>query len=73
MEQTYFRRGFGRKKEIEPLIRSEYQSGLVERIRERGYEDRSGTRSGSAARSPSCGRSLGGSTSAPSGCVGGSA
>ncbi|HYW09246.1 MAG TPA: 4-hydroxy-3-methylbut-2-enyl diphosphate reductase [Longimicrobium sp.] len=39
MEQTYFRRGFGRKKEIEPLIRSEYQSGLVERIRERGYED----------------------------------
>ncbi|HEX8431745.1 MAG TPA: 4-hydroxy-3-methylbut-2-enyl diphosphate reductase [Longimicrobium sp.] len=39
MEQTYFRRGFGRKKEIEPLIRSEYQSGLVERIRGRGYED----------------------------------
>jgi len=39
MEQTYFRRGFGRKKEIEPLIRSEYQSGLVERIRERGYQD----------------------------------
>jgi 4-hydroxy-3-methylbut-2-enyl diphosphate reductase len=42
MEQTYFRRGFGRKKEIEPLIRSEYHSGLVERIRARGYEDRFG-------------------------------
>ena len=37
MEQTYFRRGFGLKKEIEPLIRSEYHSGLVERIRSHGY------------------------------------
>ncbi len=39
MEQTYFRRGFGLKKEIEPLIRSEYHSELVERIRSRGYVD----------------------------------
>ena len=39
MEQTYFRRGFGLRKEIEPLIRSEYHSGLVERIRSRGYEE----------------------------------
>src|SRR5688500_4339130 len=39
MEQTYFRRGFGLRKQIEPLIRSEYHSALVERIRERGYED----------------------------------
>ncbi len=37
MEQTYFRRGFGLKKQIEPLIRSEYHSDLVERIRARGY------------------------------------
>ena len=39
MEQTYFRRGFGLRKEIEPLIRQEYHSALVERIRARGYED----------------------------------
>jgi 4-hydroxy-3-methylbut-2-en-1-yl diphosphate reductase len=39
IEQTYFRRGFGLKKEIAPLIRSEYHSGLVERIRARGYEE----------------------------------
>jgi 4-hydroxy-3-methylbut-2-en-1-yl diphosphate reductase len=42
MEQTYFRRGFGLRKQIEPLIRSEYHSALVERIRARGYEDRWG-------------------------------
>ena len=39
MEQTYFRRGFGLRKEIEPLIRSEYHSALVERIRARGYRE----------------------------------
>jgi len=39
MEQTYFRKGFGLKKEIRPLIDAEYQSALVERIRSRGYED----------------------------------
>jgi 4-hydroxy-3-methylbut-2-en-1-yl diphosphate reductase len=39
IEQTYFRRGFGLKKEIQPLIRSEYHSNLVERIRARGYEE----------------------------------
>jgi 4-hydroxy-3-methylbut-2-en-1-yl diphosphate reductase len=37
MEQTYFRRGFGLKKQIEPLIHSEYHSALVERIRAHGY------------------------------------
>jgi 4-hydroxy-3-methylbut-2-en-1-yl diphosphate reductase len=42
VEQTYFRRGFGLRKEIEPLLRSEYHSALVERIRARGYEDRFG-------------------------------
>ncbi|HEU0054885.1 MAG TPA: 4-hydroxy-3-methylbut-2-enyl diphosphate reductase [Longimicrobium sp.] len=42
MEQTYFRRGFGLRREIEPLIRSEYHSALVERIRARGYEERFG-------------------------------
>jgi len=39
VEQTYFRRGFGLRKEIEPLIRSEYHSALVDRIRARGYEE----------------------------------
>ena len=39
MEQTYFRRGFGLKKDLKPLIDAEYQSALVERIRARGYTD----------------------------------
>ena len=39
MEQTYFRKGFGLKKELKPLIDAEYQSALVERIRGRGYSD----------------------------------
>lgn len=39
MEQTYFRKGFGLKKELRPLIDAEYQSALVERIRSRGYAD----------------------------------
>ncbi len=39
VEQTYFRKGFGLKKELRPLIDAEYQSALVERIRARGYED----------------------------------
>lgn len=38
METTYFRRGFGLKKQIEPLIQAEYHSALVDRIRARGYE-----------------------------------
>ncbi len=39
MEQTYFRKGFGLKDEVKPLIDSEYQSALVERIRSRGYTE----------------------------------
>lgn len=39
MEQTYFRRGFGLKKQVRPLIDAEYHSQLVERIRARGYTD----------------------------------
>ena len=42
MEQTYFRKGFGLKKELKPLIDSDYQSALVERIRSRGYSDQFG-------------------------------
>ncbi|MDH3223944.1 MAG: 4-hydroxy-3-methylbut-2-enyl diphosphate reductase, partial [Gemmatimonadota bacterium] len=42
MEQTYFRKGFGLKAEVRPLIDSEYQSAIVERIRSRGYTDRFG-------------------------------
>ena len=37
MEQTYFRRGFGLKKDIEPLLAAEYHSQLVEDIRAQGY------------------------------------
>ena len=39
MEQNYFRKGFGLKKEMQPLIDAEYQSALVEHIRARGYTD----------------------------------
>lgn len=39
MEKTYFRSGLGLKSEVKPLIDSEYQSGLVERIRSRGYKE----------------------------------
>ena len=39
IEQTYFRKGFGLKKELKPIIDNEYQSALVERIRSRGYTD----------------------------------
>jgi 4-hydroxy-3-methylbut-2-enyl diphosphate reductase len=37
MEQTYFRRGLGLKKEIEPVLAAEYHSALVEEIRAGGY------------------------------------
>lgn len=39
MEKTYFRSGLGLKAEVKPLIDSEYESGLVERIRSRGYTE----------------------------------
>lgn len=42
METTYFRRGFGLKREIEPLIEAEYHSALVEGIRARGYQQEFG-------------------------------
>ena len=42
MEQTYFRKGFGLKKEVRPLIDQEYHSHLVEQIRARGYRDEFG-------------------------------
>jgi 4-hydroxy-3-methylbut-2-en-1-yl diphosphate reductase len=38
-EETYFRRGFGLKEEVRPVIESEYHSALVERIRSRGYQE----------------------------------
>lgn len=37
MENTYFRRGLGLKKEIEPVLAAEYHSNLVEDVRARGY------------------------------------
>lgn len=39
MEQTYFRKGFGLRKELRSIIDAEYYSALVERIRSRGYTD----------------------------------
>jgi len=39
MKKTYFRSGLGLKSEVRPLIDSEYQSGIVERIRSRGYTE----------------------------------
>jgi 4-hydroxy-3-methylbut-2-enyl diphosphate reductase len=39
MEETYFRKGFGLKAEVKPMIDAEYHSALVERIRARGYTD----------------------------------
>jgi len=39
MEKTYFRSGLGLKAAVKPLIDSEYQSALVERIRSRGYTE----------------------------------
>ena len=42
MEQTYFRKGFGLKSEVRPVIDAEYHSALVEQIRARGYQDRFG-------------------------------
>ncbi|CAN5859113.1 4-hydroxy-3-methylbut-2-enyl diphosphate reductase [soil metagenome] len=37
MASTYFRRGFGLKKQIEPLVEAEYHSAVVDGIRARGY------------------------------------
>jgi 4-hydroxy-3-methylbut-2-en-1-yl diphosphate reductase len=42
-QQTYFRRGLGLKKEIEPVLAAEYHSALVEEIRARGYQAQYGT------------------------------
>ena len=42
MEQTYFRKGFGLRKQLRTVIDAEYHSGIVERLRGRGYEDRFG-------------------------------
>jgi 4-hydroxy-3-methylbut-2-enyl diphosphate reductase len=36
-QQTYFRRGLGLKKEVEPVLAAEYHSALVDQIRAQGY------------------------------------
>ena len=41
-QENYFRRGFGLKAEVRPIIEAEYHSALVERIRSRAYTDRFG-------------------------------
>ena len=38
MEQTYFRRGFGLKQEIQGELAEAYHSRLVDRIRAEGYQ-----------------------------------
>ena len=43
LESTYFRRGFGLTKEVEPLVQAEYQSSLVEVIRDSGNKATFGT------------------------------
>jgi 4-hydroxy-3-methylbut-2-en-1-yl diphosphate reductase len=37
MESTYFRRGLGLKKEVEPILAAEYHSAIVEEIRSLGH------------------------------------
>ncbi len=37
MKKTYFRSGLGLKAQVRPLIDAEYQSGIVEFLRSRGY------------------------------------
>ena len=37
MSQTYFRKGFGLKDEIEGALTADYHSRVVEAIRDRGY------------------------------------
>ena len=37
MSETYFRRGLGLKKEVEPILAAEYHSSLVDRIRGDGF------------------------------------
>ncbi|MDH3733109.1 MAG: 4-hydroxy-3-methylbut-2-enyl diphosphate reductase [Gemmatimonadota bacterium] len=41
-DERYFRRGLGLRKEIQPVLDSEYGSALVQLIRERDYELRAG-------------------------------
>jgi 4-hydroxy-3-methylbut-2-en-1-yl diphosphate reductase len=42
MEQTYFRRGLGLKKEVEPILFAEYHSAVVDRLRADGFRGRFG-------------------------------
>ncbi len=42
MEETYFRKGFGLKDQVQPVIESEYHSALVEEVRAKGYRARYG-------------------------------
>jgi 4-hydroxy-3-methylbut-2-en-1-yl diphosphate reductase len=39
MDSTYFRRGFGLSKQIEPLVQAEYHSAIVDRIRDSGNRE----------------------------------
>jgi 4-hydroxy-3-methylbut-2-en-1-yl diphosphate reductase len=42
MEQTYFRRGLGLKKEVQPILFAEYHSAVVDRLRAEGFRGRFG-------------------------------
>ena len=37
MQEIYFRKGFGLRSEVQPIIDGEYHSALVENIRSLGY------------------------------------
>jgi len=39
MDNTYFRRGFGLSKQIEPIVQAEYHSALLDRIRASGNRE----------------------------------
>ena len=42
MDKTYFRSGLGLKAEVRPIIDAEYQSGMVELIRSKGFQEEIG-------------------------------
>lgn len=39
MTNNYFRKGFGLKSQVQPLIDAEYHSGLIQRIRDKGHKE----------------------------------
>ena len=42
MSETYFQKGFGLKASIEPVVKENYRSAVVERLKELGYDAAAG-------------------------------